>query len=76
MTVRARSVPATTLLDGSFNAVASLSLVYLTGASALPVDPVDIAGIGSGLLATAACVIHDRYVTAERLTSGGPLTPR
>jgi len=75
LTVRARSVLAATLLHGSFNAVASLSLVYLTGASNLFVGPVGVAGIGAGLLATAACVVHDRYVAADEVTSGGPLEP-
>ena len=75
LTVRARSVLAPTVLHGSFNAVSSLSLVYLTGAGAILVGPVGIAGIGAGLLATAACVAHDRYVATDRLTSGDPLTP-
>ncbi len=75
LTVRAKSVLAATLLHGSFNAVASLSLVYLTGAGALLVGPVGIAGIGSGLLATAVCVVHDRYVAADNVTSGGSLEP-
>jgi len=39
LTVRAKSVLAATLLHGSFNAVASLSLVYLTGAGARPRRP-------------------------------------
>jgi membrane protease YdiL (CAAX protease family) len=75
LTVRAKSVLGATLLHGSFNAVASLSLVYLTGAGALLVGPVGIAGIGAGLLATALCVLHDRYVAVDRVTAGGPLTP-
>jgi membrane protease YdiL (CAAX protease family) len=75
LTVRARSVLAATLLHGSFNAVASLSLVYLTGAGNLLVGPVGIAGIGAGLLATAACVVHDRYVAGDRVTTGAPLVP-
>jgi membrane protease YdiL (CAAX protease family) len=75
LTVRAKSVLAPTLLHGSFNAVASLSLIYLTGAGNLLVGPVGIAGIGAGLLATAVCVVHDRYVAADRVTSGGPLEP-
>jgi membrane protease YdiL (CAAX protease family) len=75
LTVRARSVLAATLLHGSFNAVASLSLVYLSGAGNLLVGPVGIAGIGAGLLATAACVVHDRYVADDRMTTGTPLVP-
>ena len=75
LTVRARSVLAATLLHGSFNAVASLSLVYLTGAGNLFVGPVGIAGIGAGLLATAVCVVHDRYMAVDKVTSGGPLDP-
>jgi membrane protease YdiL (CAAX protease family) len=73
LTVRAKSVLAATLLHGSFNAVASLSLVYLTGAGNLLVGPVGIAGIGAGLLATAACVVHDRYVAGDRMTTDTPL---
>ncbi|WP_265110027.1 CPBP family intramembrane glutamic endopeptidase [Halosolutus halophilus] len=73
LTVRAESVFAPTLLHGSFNAVASLSLVYLTGAGALFVGPVGIAGIGAGLFATAACVVHDRYIAGRPLTTGGAL---
>ena len=75
LTLRARSVLAPTLLHGSFNAVASLSLVCLTGAGELLVGPVGIAGIGAGLLATAACVVHDRDVAAGRVTTGTPLVP-
>jgi hypothetical protein len=73
--VRARSVLAATLLHGSFNAVASLSLVYFTGAGNLFVGSVGIAGIGAGLLATAACVVHDRCVAGDRMTTGTPLMP-
>jgi membrane protease YdiL (CAAX protease family) len=75
LTVRAHSVLAPTLLHGSFNAVASLSLVYLTGAGPLLVGPVGVAGIGAGLIATATCLFHDRYVAAESLTRGDPLHP-
>ncbi|WP_256567143.1 hypothetical protein [Natrinema gelatinilyticum] len=39
--------------------VASLSLIYLTGAGALVVGPMGVAGIGAGLIATAACIVHD-----------------
>jgi hypothetical protein len=75
LTVRARPVLAAMLLHGSFNAVASRSLVYLTGAGNLLVGPVDIAGIGAGLLATAACMVHDRYVADDRMTTGTPPVP-
>jgi membrane protease YdiL (CAAX protease family) len=75
LTVRARSVLAATLLHGSFNAVASLSLVYLTGAGNLLVGPVGVAGIGAALLATATCVVHDWYVAVDRVTTGGPVEP-
>jgi len=75
LTIRAQSVLAATLLHGSFNAVASLSLVYLTGAGNLLVGPVGIAGIGAGLLATLACVVHDQYVAGDRMTTSTPLVP-
>ncbi|MFD1587646.1 CPBP family intramembrane glutamic endopeptidase [Halorientalis brevis] len=73
LTARAESVLAATLLHGSFNAVASLSLVYLTGAGALIVGPVGIAGIGAGVIATAACVVHDRDIATTQLTTSGPI---
>jgi membrane protease YdiL (CAAX protease family) len=75
LTVRASSVLAPTLLHGSFNAVASLSLVYLTGAGNLLLAPVGAAGVGAALFATGLCVVHDRYLASERLTSGGPIDP-
>nr|WP_277347879.1 CPBP family intramembrane glutamic endopeptidase [Haloarcula rubripromontorii] len=70
LTVRAQSVLAPTLLHGSFNAVASLSLVSLTGAGALLVGPV---GVGTGLIATGACIVYDRPLAATPLTTGGSL---
>ncbi|WP_245853135.1 CPBP family intramembrane glutamic endopeptidase [Natrinema ejinorense] len=75
LTVRARSVLAATVFHGTFNAVASLSLLYLTGAETLLIAPVGVAGIGAAVLATAVCVAHDRYVAADRITTGTPLSP-
>ena len=75
VTVRARSVLAATLLHGSFNAVASLPLIYLTGAGALLVGPVGVAGIGAGLVVTGVSLVHDRYVAGTSLTTEGPLRP-
>ncbi|MFC4541376.1 CPBP family intramembrane glutamic endopeptidase [Halosolutus amylolyticus] len=75
LTVRARSVLAATFFHGTFNAVGWFSLLYLTGAGELLIAPVGVAGIGAAVLATAACVAHDRYVAADRITTGAPLAP-
>ena len=75
LTVRARSVLAATVLHGSFNALGALSLVYLAGGGNLLVSPVGIAGIGAGILVTALCVVHDRVVADESITTGGALSP-
>ncbi|WP_254521945.1 CPBP family intramembrane glutamic endopeptidase [Natrinema caseinilyticum] len=75
LTVRARSVLAATFFHGSFNAVGSFSLVYLTGAGNLLTAAVGVAGIGAAVLAVVACVVHDRYLAAEQITTGEPLSP-
>lgn len=75
LTVRARSVLAATFFHGSFNAVGSFSLVYLTGAGNLLTAAVGVAGIGAAVLAVVACVVHDRYLANEQITTGEPLSP-
>ena len=75
LTVRARSVLAATFFHGSFNALSGFSLLYLTGGSRLLISPVGAAGVGAAVLAVAACVVHDRYVADEPITSGTPLSP-
>lgn len=75
LTVRARSVLAATVFHGSFNGLAGLSLIYLTGAGALLISPVGLAGIGAGVAMTAVCVLHDRFVAAEPITTGDAITP-
>lgn len=75
LTVRARSVLAATVLHGSFNGLGALSLVYLTGAGNLVTAPVGVAGIGATLLVTALCIVHDRIIADEQITTGRPLAP-
>jgi membrane protease YdiL (CAAX protease family) len=75
LTVRARSVLAATFFHGSFNAVGSFSLVYLTGADNLLTAAVGVAGIGAAVFAVVACVVHDRYLADEQITTGEPLSP-
>ena len=75
LTVRARSVLAATFFHGSFNALSGFSLLYLTGGSRLLISPVGAAGVGAAVLAVAVCVVHDRYVADESITSGTPLSP-
>ncbi|UWG47510.1 Metal-dependent membrane protease, CAAX family [Halanaeroarchaeum sp. HSR-CO] len=73
LTLRAETVLAPTFFHGSFNAVASLSLVYLTGASNLLLSPVGVAGIGAAIVGTVVCSMHDRFVAAQRVTTGKPV---
>ena len=75
LTVRARSVLAATFFHGTFNAIAGFSLIYLVGAGNLLLLPVGVAGIGAAVFATTLCVVHDRYVADERITTGTPLSP-
>lgn len=49
--------------------------IYLAGAGNLLVAPVGVAGIVAALAATVACLVHDRYVATERITTGEPLSP-
>lgn len=73
MTLRAGSVLAATLLHGSFNGLAALSLVYLTGAGHLVISAVGLAGIAAALVTVAVCVAHDRWLAREPITTGAPL---
>jgi len=73
LTLRARSVLAATFFHGTFNASAGFSLLYLTGEGTVFVSPVGIAGIGAAVLATMACVVHDRHVASVSVTSGTPV---
>lgn len=75
VTVRAGSVAAAGLLHGTFNALGALSIVYLTGATNLWIAPVGVAGIVAALLADVACLVHDRLVADEPITTGEPLSP-
>lgn len=75
LTVRAGSVLAPTFFHGTFNAVASQSLVYLTGVGNLLLAPVGVAGIGAALAGTVACALHDRFAADRPITGGGALVP-
>ncbi|MDZ7688543.1 MAG: type II CAAX endopeptidase family protein [Halobacteriales archaeon] len=73
LTLRARSVLAATFFHGTFNASAGFSLLYLTGAGTVFVSPVGVVGIVAAVLATTACVVHDRHVATVSVTSGAPV---
>lgn len=75
ITVRARSVLAPTFFHGSFNGLGGLSMVYLAGAGNLVTAPVGIAGIAAAIVVTGLCVIHDRSIADDRITTGQPLNP-
>lgn len=73
-TVRAESVLAATFFHGSFNGLGVISLVYLTGAGNLLVSPVGVAGVGAALLMLGGCLVHDRFVADESITTGNSLS--
>ena len=75
LTVRAESVLAPTLFHGSFNGLGAVALVYLDGAGNLLLSPVGVAGIGAAILFTGCCLLHDRTLAAESVTTGAPLKP-
>ncbi|WP_176451367.1 CPBP family intramembrane glutamic endopeptidase [Halorubrum sp. Ea8] len=75
LTVRAESVLAATFFHGAFNGLGALSLVYLTGAGNLLIGPVGVVGIAAAFLLTLVCVVHDRFVAANEITTGEPLSP-
>ena len=68
LTVRARSVLAATFFHGSFNALAGFSLLYLAGGRVLT-SSVGVAGVGAAVLAVVVCLVHDRYVSDEPVTT-------
>ncbi len=72
LTARAQSVLAAAFFHGSFNALASFALVFLTGAGNLVISPVGLAGIATALILTGACVLHDRYLAPAPLITKGP----
>lgn len=59
VTVRARSVLAPSVLHGTFNAIAPLSLMYVAG-NTLLTSPVGLAGIVAAALIVVSCYVHDR----------------
>ena len=75
LTVRARTVLAPAVFHGSFNAVASLVLLHLTGAPNVVLAPVGLVGVATAALATGLCVLHDRRFADEAITDGAPLAP-
>lgn len=72
LTWRADSVLAPTLFHGTFNAVGSVSLAYLDGAGPLIVSPVGLVGVAAAVLASMACLAHDRYAADRALITAPP----
>lgn len=75
LTIRAQTVLAATFFHGTFNGLGALSLVYLTGAGNLLLSAVGVAGIGAAVLFTATCIVHDKHVATDSITTGEPLSP-
>lgn len=73
VTVRGRTVFAPSVLHGTFNAIASLSLVYVAGSSLLVTSPVGVAGMLAGGVFVVLCLVHDRWLAASPIMHNGPL---
>lgn len=73
--VRGASVFPAAVLHGTFNAVAGFGVLYLTGASFVWISPVGLAGAGAAVAVTLGCLLHDRFVADEPITTGAPLSP-
>ena len=75
LTVRAESILAPIVFHGAFNGLGAMSLVYLTGASNLLIGPVGGVGIAAAVLFTLLCLVHDRFVASNSITTGASLKP-
>lgn len=75
LTVRAQSVLAPTVLHGTFNGMAGLSLIYLAGAGNVIIAPVGVAGIVATMIIVLGCVVHDRFLAKTSIISQSSLTP-
>jgi membrane protease YdiL (CAAX protease family) len=74
LTVRARSVFAATLFHGSF-ILSVFTSVFLADGSDLLISPFGVIGIVAALFGIAVCVVHDRLLAEEQITTGSPLSP-
>lgn len=74
LTVRARSVLAATFLHGSF-ILGTFTAVFLSDGSELLISSFGVLGIVAGLLGTVTCVVHDRILATEQITTGDPMRP-
>ena len=74
LTVRAQSVLAATFFHGSF-ILGVFTSVFLTDGSDLVISSFGVVGIVAALLGIAACVVHDRILADEQITTGEPLHP-
>ena len=72
VTVRAQSVLAPSVLHGTFNAVAPLSLIYVAGSMVI-ISPVGMAGIIAAIVFVAGCYVHDRFIAPAPIMQQGPL---
>ena len=72
VTVRARNVLAPSVLHGTFNAIAPLTLIYVAG-SLVVISPVGMAGIVAAALLVTGCYVHDRVIASTPVMHNEPL---
>jgi membrane protease YdiL (CAAX protease family) len=74
LTVRAQSVLAATFFHGSF-ILGVFTSVFLLNGSELVISSFGVVGIVAALFGIVACVVHDRLLADEQITTSGPLSP-
>ncbi|MBO4570384.1 MAG: CPBP family intramembrane metalloprotease [Bacteroidales bacterium] len=65
--LKARSVIVAAIMHGTFNAVAGLSILYITGCNEFITGTTGVAGILTMLAVDVCLFLYDRYVTKDRL---------
>ncbi len=74
-TARSRSVLAPTILHGSFNSLAPLAALSLTGAGELILGTDGLIGIAAvTIVLFFGCLTHDKFIAEERITNKKSLT--
>ncbi len=69
-TARSKNVIASSFLHGSFNSLAPLAFVFLTGAGELIIGPDGLIGIlGVFIFLVLVCITHDRFIAEESVTT-------
>ncbi len=70
ITIKAKSVIAASVMHGTLNATAGISLIFLSGGSELVIGVTGLAGFIALFLITLVFFIYDRFVSKENIMLG------